>query len=367
MAAIATALFGPAPKRSGSRLLWPCPFHDDHDPSLQIDPAERRWKCWPCDLGGDAPALVMRLKGVVFPEAVRVVAELAGISAPSRNPTALRPPARADPARPSMSPDRAAEKRPDGPTGLPPADALALIDEAAERLWKPEGRAVLAYLESRGLTLETIKAARLGWAEKIRMPKRDGRGTWPLSGITIPWIDSGRLTRIKVRRLGLFRGAKYIESFSDSPSLYPSMATIRPPAPLVIVEGEFDALLLGQELTDLASVVTTGSSSSRPEGSTYLAMMRCPTWFIALDADEAGDRAAADWPARAVRVRPPEPCKDWGELHASGFNRIRYLWGGILRRPGTPWEELARRRWGPGLTDPAPGIVVDRPARGGDA
>src|SRR5262245_60814730 len=52
LAAIATALFGPAPKRSGRRLLWPCPFHDDHDPSLQVDPAERRWKCWPCDLGG---------------------------------------------------------------------------------------------------------------------------------------------------------------------------------------------------------------------------------------------------------------------------------------------------------------------------
>ena len=34
LAAIATALFGPAPKRSGRRLLWPCPFHQDHDPSL---------------------------------------------------------------------------------------------------------------------------------------------------------------------------------------------------------------------------------------------------------------------------------------------------------------------------------------------
>jgi hypothetical protein len=118
------------------------------------------------------------------------------------------------------------------------------------------------------------------------------------------------LTRIKVRRLGLFRGAKYIEAFADSPSVYPSMATIRPPAPLVIVEGEFDALLLGQELADLASVVTLGSSSSRPEGSLYLAMLRCSTWFIALDADEAGERAAAEWPARAVRIRPPAG-KDW--------------------------------------------------------
>jgi hypothetical protein len=128
------------------------------------------------------------------------------------------------------------------------------------------------------------------------------------------------------------------------------MATIRPPAPLVIVEGEFDALLLGQELDALPSVITTGSSSSRPEGALYLTMFSCPHWYAAHDADEAGDRAAAEWPARAVRVRPLEPCKDCGEVHASGFNRNRYLWGGILRRPGTPGEELAARRWGPGLT-----------------
>src|SRR5262249_8677070 len=103
----------------------------------------------------------------------------------------------------------------------------------------------------------------------------------------------------------------------------------------------------------------------RPEGTTWVAMLACPAWYIALDADPAGDGAAAEWPARALRVRPPEPCKDWGELHASGFNRIRYLWGGILRQPGAAWEELARERWGPGLTDPAPGIVVNWRREGG--
>ena len=47
----------------------------------------------------------------------------------------------------------------------------------------------------------------------------------------------------------------------------------------MIVEGEFDALLLGQELADLAAVVTLGSASARPEGSTYLAMLAAPTWY----------------------------------------------------------------------------------------
>ncbi len=36
LAAVATNLLGPAPKRQGPRLLWPCPFHDDHDPSFRL-------------------------------------------------------------------------------------------------------------------------------------------------------------------------------------------------------------------------------------------------------------------------------------------------------------------------------------------
>src|SRR5262249_21317028 len=156
MAAIATALWGPAPKRSGRRLLWPCPFHRDHDPSLQVDPAERRWKCWPCDLGGDAPALVMKLKGAGFPEAVRIVAELAGIVAPSSKPARRRPPTRSGPVRPSMSthppPVRAAERPPDGPTGLDRQEAEPLVADGSGRIWGPEGAAVRRYLEGRGLS-----------------------------------------------------------------------------------------------------------------------------------------------------------------------------------------------------------------------
>jgi hypothetical protein len=190
--------------------------------------------------------------------------------------------------------------------------------------------------------------------------------------VVIPWHDdAGRLAMVKIRPPGEWpeqfpedrRPPKYIEAFRDRPALYPSMGAIRPGAPLVIAEGELDCLLLAQELADLASVITTGSASTRLDPSMLPAFLRCPRWYAAHDADDAGDGAAAGWPARAVRVRPPPPCKDWGDLHATGFNRIRYLWGGILRRPGTPWEGLAKERWGPGLTDPAPGIVADRPVR----
>ena len=79
LARVVTALLGPPAKRQGRRLLWLCPFHDDRHPSFEVDPRRGTWKCWPCNVGGDAPALVMRLSRVGFPEAVRVVAELSGI------------------------------------------------------------------------------------------------------------------------------------------------------------------------------------------------------------------------------------------------------------------------------------------------
>ncbi len=51
LAAIATALLGRAPGRRGERgrrLWWPCPFHDDSNPSFCVTAARREWKCFGC-------------------------------------------------------------------------------------------------------------------------------------------------------------------------------------------------------------------------------------------------------------------------------------------------------------------------------
>src|SRR5215472_3361992 len=115
------------------------------------------------------------------------------------------------------------------------------------------------------------------------------------------------------------RTPKYVEAFRDRPRIYPGLEAIRPGKPLIITEGEFDALLLGQELGELAAVVTLGSASDRPEGSTCLAMVPAAVGYLALDADPAGDKAAVGWPARARRVRPPAPFKDWTEARPGAW------------------------------------------------
>jgi hypothetical protein len=240
-------------------------------------------------------------------------------------------------------------------------NALALVQDAEQRLWTPEGADALAYLRDRGLEDETIRRHRLGLAHETPIPIEGGARFWRISGITLPWLDSDRLTRLKIRRLGQVKGPRYVEAFRDHALIYPGPSMVRPGKPLVIVEGEFDAILLGQELGVLAAVVTLGSASARPDAAIVGKLLPAPVWYLAHDADDAGDRSASEWPARAIRVRPPEG-KDWTEFHKAGFNNLAYFWGGILRRPRTPLEELTSQRWGPALGDPAPGIVIDRPS-----
>jgi hypothetical protein len=235
---------------------------------------------------------------------------------------------------------------------LSPADALSLVTEAAERLWKPEGAPALAYLHDRCLDDERIKAARLGWT-----PRAAGV-PWKPPGVVIPAFEGNRLSLVKIRPPEEWRERfpednrppKYIQAFRDRLRIFPDPAIIKPGRPLIIVEGEFDALLLGQELRGLAVVVTLGSASSRPDPDILLELMPAAPWFLALDGDEAGDKAATDWPAAARRVLPPEPFKDWTEAAQAGVN-LRCWWLPRLGGREALWDELSTWRWGPALND----------------
>ena len=82
---------------------------------------------------------------------------------------------------------------------------------------------------------------------------------------------------------------------------------------------------------------------------------------MAHDADKSGDRAAAAWPARARRVRPPGAFKDWTEAAQAGVNLHRW-WSDRLAGTEAPplftWNELSRQRWGPAEREPRPGIEI---------
>ena len=208
IAIVATNLLGPAAKQRGRRLYSSCPFHDDHDPSFFVDKTRKTWCCFPCGIHGDAAELVKRINRVAFPDAVRYLAELAGVIAPSPDtlPKPKTPP-RGSSWSPDSLPSDSENLSPTPPqgvevSGLPRDEAIALVTESIPRLWGRGGEFALAYLHGRGLTDETMKVVRLGWTPRVMVPTKEGDRSFPFSGVVIPWFDGNRLTRVKIRRLG---------------------------------------------------------------------------------------------------------------------------------------------------------------------
>ena len=119
--------------------------------------------------------LVMKVNSMAFPDARRWLESKFGTATTSASQQARQ------------------THREGEPSGLTLAGATALVNDAAERLWRHEGAEDLAYLRSRGLADETIRAARLGWT------KRADGVPWKPPGVVIPWFEGDRLTRVKIR------------------------------------------------------------------------------------------------------------------------------------------------------------------------
>lgn len=71
-------------KRTGQNYKGLCPFHKDTDPSFYVSPARQTWHCFSCNEGGDIFSFVMKMDGLAFPEALRVLAQRAGVVLSSR-------------------------------------------------------------------------------------------------------------------------------------------------------------------------------------------------------------------------------------------------------------------------------------------
>jgi len=69
-------------KRGGREYVTLCPFHDDHDPSLTINPERQTYRCWVCDAGGDCFSYLQKLEGLDFRSALEQLADRAGLEMP---------------------------------------------------------------------------------------------------------------------------------------------------------------------------------------------------------------------------------------------------------------------------------------------
>lgn len=127
-------------ERAGRNFKALCPFHTEKTPSFFVSPALNRFHCFGCGASGDAIGFLMRIEGLSYRDALRRLAERAGIEIER------------DTSRPESDDSR---------------ERLYRIVYAAHFYYRqclrrtPEA---LQYLQTRGLTPETIERFELGFA-----------------------------------------------------------------------------------------------------------------------------------------------------------------------------------------------------------
>src|SRR5262245_43411454 len=71
-------------KRAGRNFKALCPFHHEKTPSFVVNPDKQIYHCFGCGAGGNIISFVMQQERLEFPEAVRMLAQKAGITIPER-------------------------------------------------------------------------------------------------------------------------------------------------------------------------------------------------------------------------------------------------------------------------------------------
>jgi DNA primase len=130
-------------KKVGRTFKAPCPFHQEKTPSFIVTPDRQTWHCFgSCATGGDVISFVMKREGMDFPEALRLLADRAGVKLPER--------------KVSIEQDKERER------------LFAANEAAAEYfaalLKAPSGSAASAYVESRGIDDLTAQAFGMGYS-----------------------------------------------------------------------------------------------------------------------------------------------------------------------------------------------------------
>lgn len=67
-------------QKKGKEHFGLCPFHDDKEPSLAVDPEKQKWYCHSCDFGGDCFTWIQKLYKVDFKEALRILSDRIGVA-----------------------------------------------------------------------------------------------------------------------------------------------------------------------------------------------------------------------------------------------------------------------------------------------
>ena len=289
--------------KKGRNYSGLCPFHDEKTPSFSVDPDRQFYHCFGCGVGGNVFKFVQEIDRVTFVEAVKFLAERAGVALPERS-------------GPSREEDAA-------------ADELYRANDLARKYFRhlllndDVGASARTYLKTRRLSGETIERFGLGYAPPewdallkvagrrglspqvleragLALPRSTGSGHYDRfrNRVTFPIANlSDRTIAFGARALQPDQEPKYLNSpetpiYHKGRVLYGlSIArdVIRRQDAVLVVEGYMDLISLAQ--AGIQHVVATSGTALTEDHCRLLARFARQVVLL-FDGDAAGSTAA---------------------------------------------------------------------------
>lgn len=299
-------------KKSGRDYSGLCPFHREKSPSFHVSQDKQLFHCFGCGASGNLVQFVMRIEGLDFVEALKLLAERAGIVLPEEDTFA----------------DNALHQK---------KQRIYAMNQMSARFFyanltkDPEGKKALAYFFERKIAPKTINVYGLGYAkdqydslyrfllekgfsddemiEAGLVSKRDGRVYDRFRNrVMFPIIDlRGNVIGFGGRIMGAaeevngFKPPKYLNSmetpvFNKGRNLFSlNLAKKSNARQLILVEGYMDVISTYQ--AGVPNVVAT-LGTALTENQAKLLMKYCAEILICYDSDEAGQKATI----RAIEI-----------------------------------------------------------------
>ena len=334
-------------RKAGRSYSGLCPFHSEKTPSFSVDPDRRTFHCWGCGEKGDVFDWMMKIDGVDKADALKALAERAGIEL-----TGGRPPE-----------EREREKR-----LLAAHDTAHFYFRQALR-GTPKGKAAAEYVAGRGIDLKALEQFGVSYAPDLPdgllayLRKKGYSDEEVISSGLVVQTERGIFDRFRDRLIVPIRDArgriiafggramrddqrgKYINSpqtllFNKSGTLYAldaAKAEARRQSEAVIVEGYFDAIACHQ--AGLTNVVASMGTALTEDQYRSLEAMNLDRVVVLFDGDSAGERSAEKRGKELVRIAQRATRQAGKSTVGKSALSLRV---GVLPE-GTDPDDLARR------------------------
>lgn len=286
-------------KKAGINYSGLCPFHNEKSPSFMVSPERQSFKCFGCDEGGDVLDFVMKIEGLEFPEALKMLAEQVGVE-----------------LKPFGGGSRDATHRVS--TGGISKTRLYELNSFIASAWNqillkhPSAQKARDYLTFRHLTDQTIREWQIGFAPPENVTRKllsqrkfsdveqreagqpirlAGRITFPINSMVGQVVGfTGRILEESQN------GPKYWNTpetliFHKGKTLFgldKAKKTIREGDLALLVEGQMDVVTLHQAGFKMA---TATSGTALTDEHIKLLKRFTPNLVVAFDQDSAGEKA----------------------------------------------------------------------------